>query len=129
MANDNPLRSMDTLLILRGIIHAWSERVTFDRESVDVPVPLGVLMRCADEIAQARDRGRRAAMIDTYADAAEQPAAAQEARPDRERGAGDSRAQGAGDAAEGNRGAPAGQPVVRVPRAEGSEARIKARRR
>ena len=129
MASENPLRSMDTLMILRGIIHAWSERVTFDRESVDVPVPLGVLMRCADEIAQARDRGHRAVMIDPYADAAEQPAAAQEARPDRQRGAGDSRAQGAGNAAEGNRGAPAGQSVVRVPCAQGTEARLKARKR
>ena len=51
-----PLRTMDTVAVLRGIIHAWRERVSFDHESVDVPVPLGLLMRCADEIAEARDR-------------------------------------------------------------------------
>jgi hypothetical protein len=47
---------MDTLAVLRGIIAAAEDRFPFDLRHSDIPVPVGLLMRAADEIALARDR-------------------------------------------------------------------------
>jgi len=49
------LDQMDTLLILRGIIHGATDRMLTSMDSPDVPVPISVLIRAADEIAIARD--------------------------------------------------------------------------
>lgn len=50
-----PLKDMDLLLILRGIIAATSEKVTGICPDPSVRVPLSVLCRAADCIAIARD--------------------------------------------------------------------------
>lgn len=74
------LDQMDTLAILRGIIHGAADRMLTSMDSPDVPVPISVLCRAADEIAIARDRMLRACMMP--ADDSPSVSASQKAIPD-----------------------------------------------
>jgi len=111
-----PLTEMDPLLVLRGIIHAWRERVSFDHMATDVPVPMRLLCMCADEIARSRD------MLSHHGPAAVTDQAAEAQAPDGIGGSGSSDACDAGCAAEDDRGTPPSQCFVHLPRDRKQEA-------
>lgn len=102
----------DDLAVLRAIIVAAGD---FIPRRADMPVPVSLLMRLADELAQHRDRAMRpAAMMGP--EAAHGPEAKEDADGDRRP---DTRGACGGDAAEADRRSARAIAVVRVPDTEG----------
>lgn len=95
------LDEMDTLAVLRGIIAAAEDRFTFDLRNSDIAVPVGLLMRAADEIARSRDKLPTADTIPAEG-RHDAESAAEPHETDTARGAGDPQTRGIGNPAEGH---------------------------